>query len=585
VANQKELRALITLAGKIDPSLQTALLKASGESLKLANNLKKAGNGMNSISTIAKGAFLGDLAARATSGMTEKLMELGKESIKLASDLNEVQNVVDTTFGSSANTINDWSKQALKAYGLSELQAKQFSGTMGAMLKSSGVAGEGMIKMSENLAALSGDFASFYNLKQEEAFEKIRSGISGETEPLKQLGINMSVANLEAFALSKGITTSYEKMDQASQTILRYNYLMSVSKDAQGDFAKTQGQYANQQRLFDTNLKQASATIAAKALPYLTQLLQKGNNFINNFDIAGAAEKAGHWFSIMGDSIKWVYDHSNILIPVLSGLAFSIAALKVVGMVNGLMDAWKASTFAMTLAQQGLNVALRENPIGLVITAIGLLVAAGVYLWQNWDTVRTKALEIWAGIKNTVVENVDYVIGKINALIDGFNRITGLNLGKINLIGTSQSSNEGSGPPEAQGYAHGGIAIRPSIFGEAGPEIAIPLERTSRSLGLLSQAAGILGVPMFRSYPMLDGGLQLSNQIDSQLNTPIINQLDLRPINPARGESKPEINITYSPNIQSGNRTEVQRALDTSFEQFKNWVEEYFEGKVRVSFG
>lgn len=117
----------------------------------------------------------------------------GVASIKLASDLTEVQNVVDTTFGSNAADINKWAKNAATSFGMSELQAKQFNGTIGAMFKSMGLGSKDVLTMSENMTGLAGDFASFYNLKPEEAFEKIRSGISGETEPLKQLGINMSV--------------------------------------------------------------------------------------------------------------------------------------------------------------------------------------------------------------------------------------------------------------------------------------------------------------------------------------------------------------------------------------------------------
>ena len=581
MANLKELKALITLAGKIDPSFQAAMLKASGESLKRSNNLKKAGQGMNDISTIAKGTFLGGLAANAVSRITSNVWELGKGSIRLASDLTEVQNVVDTSFGKSADQINVWSKTALNAYGLSELQAKQYSGTIGAMLKSSGLSGDAMLKMSKNITALSGDFSSFYNLQQEAAFEKIRSGISGETEPLKQLGINMSVANLEAYALSKGITTSYNDMDQASQTLLRYNYLMDKSKNAQGDFARTQGNFANQQRLFDANLQQFSATIAEKALPYLTQFLQKGNDFMMKFDIAGAAEKAGYWFGLFGNSIKWVYDHLNVLIPVLSGVVFSITAFKVVGTVTGLIDAWKASTFAMTLAQKGLNIALRANPVGLIITELGLLVGAVVYARENWDSLSLKATTMWLSIKTQFTDGANYVIGKINLLIDALNHIAGVDIGKITMVGYDVLSRMGHFRAlEAQAYARGGIATRPSIFGEAGPEMAIPLERSARSLGLLQQTARFLGVGLI--------GLPKTTETPEVIKTPKLELGWLRPQvanNQQVGRvNQPEINITYAPVIQVGSPN-VKQALDVSFEQFKDWVEEYFEGKVRVSLG
>ena len=138
-----------------------------------------------------------------------------KQAIDYASDLAEVQNVVDVTFGNAAQQINEWSQAALKVYGINEVTAKQYTGTMGAMLKSSGLAGNAVVDMSMNLTALAADMASFYNLDTDVAFEKIRSGISGETEPLKQLGINMSVVNLEAYAMTQGITESYSEMSQA----------------------------------------------------------------------------------------------------------------------------------------------------------------------------------------------------------------------------------------------------------------------------------------------------------------------------------------------------------------------------------
>lgn len=104
----------------------------------------------------------------------------GIKAINTASDLQEVQNVVDTTFESNAEIINQWAKEAPEAIGMSELAYKQYAGTMGAMLKSMGMTSEQTKNMSGNIVDLAGDMASFYNLDHEVAFEKIRSGISGK---------------------------------------------------------------------------------------------------------------------------------------------------------------------------------------------------------------------------------------------------------------------------------------------------------------------------------------------------------------------------------------------------------------------
>lgn len=219
-------------------------------------------------------------AAVATIVSAKKLIDFGKQAIEAGSALTEVQNVVDTVFGSMTQSINDWSKSAMTAFGLSETSAKRYTSTMGAMLKSSGIAGESLKTMSINMAALSADMASFYNLSSDTAFEKIRAGISGETEPLKQLGINMSVANMEAYALSQGITKSYSAMSQAEQTMLRYNYLLSVTGDAQHDFARTSTSWANQTRILAEQFNRLKTIIGQGLIQALTPLINVFNMLI-----------------------------------------------------------------------------------------------------------------------------------------------------------------------------------------------------------------------------------------------------------------------------------------------------------------
>lgn len=203
-----------------------------------------------------------------------------KSTIDLGSSLNEVQNLVNVTFGKNAGVINDFSKSAVTNFGLSEFAAKKMTGSMGAMLKSSGLKGQAA-DMSMTLAGLSGDFASFYDFKDPmDAFDAIRSGISGETEPLKRLGINLNVANLESYALSQGIRKAYSEMSQGEQTLLRYNYLLSVTKDAQGDFARTSGSWANQTRLLSLQWDSLKAAIGQGFINMLTPVIKAINTLM-----------------------------------------------------------------------------------------------------------------------------------------------------------------------------------------------------------------------------------------------------------------------------------------------------------------
>ena len=224
----------------------------------------------NSFSSMLKKIAMGFSAAK----IGQKLLDIGKEAISLASDLEEVQNVVDVTFGAEgANKIETWAKNAGTQFGLTETQAKRFTSTLGAMMKSSGMAGDEIVDMSTDLAGLAADMASFYNLDFDTAFQKIRSGISGETEPLKQLGINMSVANLNAYALKKGLEKTFEQMNQGEQTMLRYQYLMEATSDAQGDFARTSDGYANSVRLLETNLTQLQTNLGNVLVDVINPLL------------------------------------------------------------------------------------------------------------------------------------------------------------------------------------------------------------------------------------------------------------------------------------------------------------------------
>lgn len=205
---------------------------------------------------------------------TKKLVDFGKASIEVASDLREVQNVVDVTFGHMAKEVDEFAANAREQFGLSELSAKKFASTMGAMLKSSGITGEAVKDMSIELTKLAADMASFYNLDPEVAFTKIRAGISGETEPLKQLGINMNIANLEAFALSQGINKAWKEMTQAEQTMLRYNYLLAVTGDAQGDFARTSESWANQVKILKEQWQEFMSLIGKALIEVLLPVVK-----------------------------------------------------------------------------------------------------------------------------------------------------------------------------------------------------------------------------------------------------------------------------------------------------------------------
>ncbi len=343
-------------------------------------------------------------------------------AINLASDLQEVQNVVDVTFGDRAADIEAWAKNAASAFGLSELQAKQFNGTMGAMIKSMGLTDSAVLEMSTTLTGLAADFASFYNLEHQEAFDKIRAGISGETEPLKQLGINMSVANLEAFALSQGITKAYNAMSQAEQATLRYNYLLHAGADAQGDFARTSDSFANQLKIAKLNVTELGAEFGDMLLPIASQGLKELSGATTELRSAIAQPELKSAIEDTGELIITLIDGgidlaTAVLPPLISTLGFlaenirlitsvaigSVAAFKGYAIIQS-VRAWFAAATptlnAYTLAVTANSAAeARGITISALLTSTMSAQEIVVGVLTGKITLATAAHELWNRVK------------------------------------------------------------------------------------------------------------------------------------------------------------------------------------------
>lgn len=206
-----------------------------------------------------------------------KLVEFGKEAIQLGSDLQEVQNVVDVTFTRMSNKVNEFAKNAATAAGLSETMAKRYVGTFGAMAKSFGFTEEAAYEMSNALTQLSGDVASFYNISQDEAYTKLKSVFTGETETLKDLGVVMTQAALDQYALAKGIGETTSAMTEQEKVTLRYRFVLDQLSAASGDFIRTSDSWANQTRILKLQIDSLKATIGQGLINLFTPIIKQIN--------------------------------------------------------------------------------------------------------------------------------------------------------------------------------------------------------------------------------------------------------------------------------------------------------------------
>lgn len=259
---------------KVKKQTSSATSHVERQTAKIRNSFSKVGKTVASVlSVVAVTAF-------------------AKSCIDLGSDLQEVQNVVDVTFGSLNRKVDAFAKNSIKQFGLSELAAKKYMGTYGAMAKSFGIAEEAGYQMSASITGLTGDVASFYNMTTDEAYTKLKSIFTGETESLKELGVVMTQTALDQYALNNGFGKTTAKMTEQEKVMLRYRFVMSSLSDASGDFARTSGSWANQVRILKLQFESLKATIGQGLINAFTPIIQIINTILAKMQTLAAYFKA-----------------------------------------------------------------------------------------------------------------------------------------------------------------------------------------------------------------------------------------------------------------------------------------------------
>ena len=203
-----------------------------------------------------------------------------KDCLEVGSNITEVQNVVDTAFKGLSGSADEWASNAMTNFGLSELSAKKYMGVFGQMNDAMGITGKTALDMAENVTGLTGDVASFYNLGTNEAYTKLKSIWTGETETLKDLGVVMTQTNLDQYALNNGFGKTTAKMTEQEKVMLRYQYVTSALSNATGDFVKTQDSWANQTRILSLRFEQLKASLGKGFIALFTPILRGLNTVL-----------------------------------------------------------------------------------------------------------------------------------------------------------------------------------------------------------------------------------------------------------------------------------------------------------------
>lgn len=353
------------------------------------------------------------------------LVDFGKQAIELASDMDEVQNVVDTAFGELTYQVEAFADTAIEKLGLSKLAAKQMASTYMAMGKGIGVADQASANMAINATARAADIMSFYNLTADRANTMMKSIWTGETESFKAIGVVMTEANLQNFAYTQGVNKKISAMTEAEKVQLRYNYVMEQTALADGDFAKTSGSWANQVRMLSEKFKEFLSIVGSGLIQVLTPFVQMLNAIMSKL-ISFATTLSSVFSALFGKGESQATTQGKIAAQT------AVAAENEGKLADNAKAAGKATKEAGKEAEKAMasfdtiNVldtstdsgkaeesesAMAALDTGAIADGLSVIDASVVDLGQKTD-------ELAANIKGKIGELKNYLLGTFNPAIE-----------------------------------------------------------------------------------------------------------------------------------------------------------------------
>lgn len=361
-----------------------------------------------------------------------------------ASDLNETISKTNIVFGDSAETILKWGKTAAQSLGMSENSALAAAATYGNLFRAMNIGEETSADMSQGLVNLAGDLASFNNMDPTEVLDKLRAGLSGETEPLRALGVNINEALLKEKAFELGLWDGVGALDASAKAQAGYALIMEQTSLAQGDFARTSGGLANQQRIMKARFEDLKATVGTALLPVVTDLFSRFNKFISKPETIAFIERLTEKIGDLATGVGQLLDGD--VQGALTTIFGPETAAKIMPTLQFITD-WvtgtlvpfatehapelKAAFIAIGAALAGAAIVSIVTAIGAAIAAVGVpvlaLIAVAALLSAAWAGN-------WGGIQEKTASAIEFVKGLIAGGMQFINDLVNGRLGMLSLI-------------------------------------------------------------------------------------------------------------------------------------------------------
>ena len=359
--------------------------------------------------------------------LTTATVKFTKEALKNASDLEEVQNVVEVVFDDMSESVDKFSKNAIQQYGLSETIAKKYIGSFGAMAKSFGFTTEEAAKMSTSLTGLAGDVASFYNLDSDAAYTKLKSVFTGETESLKELGVVMTQNALDQYALEKGYGKTTKQMTEQEKVALRYKFVLDRLSQASGDYANTSDHWANMVRTAKLEIQSLSGEVGSELMPAAKIVFSSAVNGIKT--VLAYMKPVASGISLITQGWVASSKSTKVFIAVSVGAAVALMNFNKIGAItksvtllaSGAIKILNMNLFATLTAAQALKGAL-----GIVAVVAGVIGAVKLIsgISKAFDNMEEKAKKPASSI-NEMALSSDNAAESVGNLSDATKEFSG----------------------------------------------------------------------------------------------------------------------------------------------------------------
>jgi phage-related protein len=402
------LMSLLVKLGLDTSSYDSGLGKASGKAESFASTMLKVGKAV--------------LGAAAVGYAFKKTADFIGDTISMASDLAETTSKVGIVFGGNAQSVIDFGKQAALSLGMSEQAALSAAGTYGNLFRSMGMAESVSADMSTGLVQLAGDLASFNNMNPTDVLDKLRAGLSGETEPLRSLGVNLNQAAIEAKAFEMGLIKNKDELTAAAKAQATYALIMEQTTLAQGDFARTSDGLANQQRILAAQFENTKSTIGTAFLPVAQMAMSILNDLFSNPAVQAGIKNIVLGITAMAEKLLSM---GNAVKASFGGEAAEVFTnfqgylQQALDFFNGIWASLVAAvdTFAPQIVA---NVQTFLDQVKLFWDNNGASILAAVsFVWNMLVTVVGGALSLIVGVVTAVMQYINGYIAMAQAVLSG----------------------------------------------------------------------------------------------------------------------------------------------------------------------